>query len=623
MPELGSAYVQVIPSAEGISGSLSDILRGEAESAGKESGESAGTNLADAMKKVIAAAGIGLAIKKSIDAVGDLAAYGDNIDKMSQKLGISAEAYQEWDAVLQHSGSSIEAMKPVFKTLIGQVEAGSDAFEQLGLSQEQLSSMNQEQIFAATIEALQNMEEGSERTALAQKLLGRGAQELGPLLNTSAEDTEAMKQRVHELGGVMSDAAVKDAAAYQDALQDMQTAISGLSRGLISQFLPGFTQVMNGVSQIFSGDPSGGVGMILEGIGSIGTAIVTAIPGIIETVMQMVQGIIQALVEQGPAWLEQGMQMVSQMASGFIEDLPEMITAAGELINQAISFIMENLPQFLEQGVQFVMNMITGVIDSIPDILSAILEVIGNMLTTIMEQGPEFITKGFELIGDIIAGLIEAIPDVIAAVPQVLGEIKKWIDEQDWIGMGMDLIKAIAGGITKMGSDVWDAITGVGETAMEKFREINWADLGKSIIDGIVSGITKFAENLWNSIRGLARQALGKAQEEIDSHSPSRKFANEVGKWIPLGIAVGIDENTGELLNEIDKMSNLAVGKAQNMLYSASVDYTPAAGPSDHVLARMDAMLNLMAEYYPEMAKGTDGEALFSGMNRAMGLAVM
>lgn len=623
MPELGEAYVLIKPTTQGISDELTSILAPEAESAGEEAGDKAGSSLASTMKKVIADAGIGLAIKESIDAVGDLAAYGDNIDKMSQKLGISAQAYQEWDAVLQHSGSSIDAMKPAFKTLISQAEAGSDAFQELGLSQDQLASMNQEQIFAATIEALQNMEEGSERTALAQKLLGRSAMELGPLLNTSAEDTEAMKQRVHELGGVMSDAAVKDAAAYQDALQDMQTAISGLSRGLLSQFLPGFTQVMNGVSQIFSGDPSGGVGMILQGIGSIGTAIVTAIPGIIETVMQMVQGIIQALIEQGPAWLEQGMQMVSQMATGFIEDLPEMIAAAGELINQAISFIMENLPQFLEQGVQFVMNMVTGLIGAIPDILSAVLQVIGDMLTTIMDQGPEFITKGFELIGDIIAGLIEAIPDLVAAIPQVLGEIKKWIDEQDWIGMGMDLIKAIATGISNVGEKIWNAMSEAGQTAMDNFREIDWADLGRSIIDGIVSGITNFAGNLWESIKGLARQALGKAKEEIDSHSPSRKFANEVGQWIPKGIAVGIETNTDSLLTEIDKMSNLALDRAQDLTISANANYTAAQSPSDRVLARMDAMLNLMAEYYPEMAKGTDGEVLFNGMNRALGMAVI
>ena len=66
-------------------------------------------------------------------AAGSVAAYGDNIDKMSQKMGMSAEAYQEWDAVMQHSGTSIESLQAGMKTLANAVESGNDAFERLGI----------------------------------------------------------------------------------------------------------------------------------------------------------------------------------------------------------------------------------------------------------------------------------------------------------------------------------------------------------------------------------------------------------------------------------------------------------------------------------------------------------
>jgi hypothetical protein len=57
-----------------------------------------------------------------------VASYGDNIDKMSQKMGMSASAYQEWDAVMQHSGTSMETMKSSMKTLANAAETGNDAF---------------------------------------------------------------------------------------------------------------------------------------------------------------------------------------------------------------------------------------------------------------------------------------------------------------------------------------------------------------------------------------------------------------------------------------------------------------------------------------------------------------
>lgn len=178
MTDLGKAYVQIVPSADGISGSISEILGPEAQRAGEEAGENAGNSLAEKMKKIIAAAGIGLAIKKSIDAVGDLAAYGDEIDKMSQKMGISAQAYQEWDAILQHSGSNINAMKPAFKTLQAQAIANADAFQTLGISQEEVANLSQEDLFAKTIEGLQNVSDENERAELANKLLGRSYMEL-------------------------------------------------------------------------------------------------------------------------------------------------------------------------------------------------------------------------------------------------------------------------------------------------------------------------------------------------------------------------------------------------------------------------------------------------------------
>ena len=58
---------------------------------------------------------------------GSVASYGDNIDKMSQKMGMSAEAYQEWDAVMQHSGTSIESLQAGMKTLANAVENGNGA----------------------------------------------------------------------------------------------------------------------------------------------------------------------------------------------------------------------------------------------------------------------------------------------------------------------------------------------------------------------------------------------------------------------------------------------------------------------------------------------------------------
>ena len=176
------------------------------------------------------------------------AAYGDNIDKMSQKMNMSAEAYQEWDFIMQHNGTTMESLKASMKTLATAAENGNEAFKLLGITQEEIASLDSEELFSKTITALQNVQDDTQRTYIAGKLLGRGATELGALLNMTAEDTEAMRQQIHELGGIMSDEGVKAAAAFQDSQQNLDTSLQGLKNTLAEQILPVASQAMDGLS---------------------------------------------------------------------------------------------------------------------------------------------------------------------------------------------------------------------------------------------------------------------------------------------------------------------------------------------------------------------------------------
>ena len=518
MPDLGKAFVQIVPSAEGISGSISGIMKGEADSAGQESGSVFSEKMVATIKTVIAAAGIGTLISAAIGKVGDLAAYGDEIDKQSQKIGISAKAYQEWDAVLQHSGSSISSMQGAMKKLTTAAASGSDAFQKLGISQEEAMSMSQEDLFGRVIEGLQGMEGGTERAALAQELLGRSAQDMAALLNTSAEETQAMKDRVNELGGVMSDDAVKAAAGYQDALQDMQTAMAGLGRGLVADFLPGFTDVMNGITQIFSGDEGGGVALIQQGLTNIGEIIINAIPEFAQHGAEMVLEVVNSIANALPELLTQGKAMVESAASGFLEGLPDMITSVGQMINSAVEYIMSNLPQLMEQGFQMVVNVAQGVINNLPEIVTAWASVVSQILATIAEHLPEILAKGYELFGQLIAGIIKGIPEIP--------------------GKLMEIINAIKG----------------------EFEKYDWLSIGKNIIQGIAKGVTSAAKLIKDAALEAAKQAFQAVKDFFGIKSPSKLMQDEIGAYIPAGIAAGIEDNIGLVTDAMDDVSAAATG---------------------------------------------------------------
>lgn len=418
MPDVATAYVQVVPTTKGIKEALTNEISG--------SGDTGGAQIGAKIKKALVVAGIGTAvggaIKSAISGIGSLAEYGDNIDKLSQKMGLSAEAYQEWDAVMQHSGTSMESMKSSMKTLANAAEGGNKAFEAIGLTLEEVGNMSQQELFEATIAGLQGVEDSTQRTYLAGQLLGKGATELGALLNTSAEDTQAMRDRVHELGGVMSDDAVKAAAAYQDSLQDMQTAVSGLGRGMLAEFLPAATQIMDGITMIFSGDSGQGVAMISDAIISIGTKIGEAIPGI--------------------------------------------VSVAGDLIAQLGGAIIDHLPDILEAGLKIGGELLTGLVNAIPDILAKIPEILKQLADKFLEY--DWKGLGSDILAGIGAGISSAVSSLVETAKSAVGGFVDGIKKRFEIGspsklmareVGQYIPAGIAQGILDNAGIITDAMS--------------------------------------------------------------------------------------------------------------------------------------------------------------------
>lgn len=373
--ELAKAYIQIIPSADGMKGNLEKIMNPEAESAGKSAGSKLSSALGSAAKVGVASvAALGTTIAASgkalVSAAGDVAVYGDNIDKMSQKLGISAEAYQEWDFIAQHSGTSMDSLKTSFKTLATQAQSGSAEFEKLGISLKDASSMSTEDLFSAVVSGLQGMEEGTERTAIASKLLGKGAVELGALLNTSAEDTEAMRNQVHELGGVMSNEAVKSAAAYQDSLQNMQVSMDGLKNNMMATFLPSLTTMMDGIAQIVSGDNSG-LAVVSKGITDFVNNISNMAPKIMQTGISLLEAFGKAILDNLPMVIESAVPIIMSLADGIIQNLPTILEVGLQVIVELANGLAQSLPTLLPTLVDVVLSIAENLINNVDLLIDA------------------------------------------------------------------------------------------------------------------------------------------------------------------------------------------------------------------------------------------------------------
>ncbi len=513
-----------------------------------------------------------------MDGVSAAADYGDTIDKMSQKMGLSTDAYQEWDFVMQHCGTSIEALKPSMKTLAMAAEKGSDAFAQLGISEEQIATMSQEELFNATIAGLQGVTDETQRTALAAELLGRGATELGPLMNMTAEETEAMRQQVHDLGGVMSNDAVKAAAAYKDSLQNMQTAISGLKNKLAGDLLPSVTTVMDGLTMLFSGgDTDEAMEMIGEGIDQLCEKLEELIPQVMEIGGQILMKLAEAIIENLPTLIDTGMEILNMVIQGIIENLPKLLEAGMQIITGLVDATLQNLPMLIEVALQMIITLANGIVEQLPTLIPAIIEVVLQVVNTLIENLPLLIEGAIQLFLGIVTGLIQALPQIIAALPTLIDSIiNALIDSIPLIiDCGVKLfvalienLPAIIVAIVKAAPEIVKSLVRgflelagqlkeTGTKLMTKLKEgissmlSNLVDaaknIGKNIIDGIWNGISAGWDWLKEKVGGLAQSLFDGAKSALGIASPSKKF-----RYLGEMCVAGFDEGIADLMSPLD-----------------------------------------------------------------------
>lgn len=583
--ELAKAYVQIIPSADGVKGKIQEALGGEAESAGKSAGASVGSNLIGTLKKALVVAGIGTAIKESIEAGAELqqsiggieTLFKENADTVKQyaadaykTAGLSANDYMQ--SVTGFSASLLQGL-------------GGDTAKAAEVANMALVDMSDNaNKMGSDMGAIQNAYQGFAKqnyTMLDNLKLGYGGtkSEMERLLK-DAEKFSGVKYDIDNLSDVYN--AIHVIQGELDitgtTAKEASTTISGSMDSMKSSFQNVLADLalgndlsasMQGLGDSIAAVAQNIIPVITNIITSVPTLLVTLIPQLIPIVIsgaqQLVQGLVdgfsQALpaisgistqipdgvitaISTGlPSLLQKGVEIISNVVNGLLQNLPTLISAGGNILSQLLNAFLAGLPGMLDAGVKLVGNIGTGLLQNGPKVLAAIGSVIAQLLSTIVSHLPELLQKGIELIGQLAAGIIEAIPKIALAVPQVISEIKT------------------------------------------KFSEIDWGEVGSNIISGIAKGITGAVGKIKEAAEGAARKAYETAKKALGINSPSKLMRDEVGKFIPAGIAEGINRNAKVI--SFDAVANHIVSNAKSTIGAETVPMAYASGGTYFDYARM------------------------------------
>ena len=580
--ELAKAYVQIVPSTEGIKGELSKSLGGEATSAGKEAGKKSGGSFVSSMAKTLAggAAAVGAAgtalVSNITKGASEVAGLGDKIDKASQKLGMSAQAYQEWDYVLNLAGTSMDNMSAGMKTLTNRLDEAANGgenaqamFEMLGISLDDINSMSREDLFAKTIEGFQGMADSTERAALATDIFGKAGQELTPLFNQSAEATQAQIDLANEYGMVMGDDMVKASAAFLDSQTTLQNTLGGIKNRMLGEFLPALTQVSEGLAAFLAGDDSG-LDKMQEGItgfidsltnslpkvmefGSnvimaIGSGIIQNLPSLFSTVTQLMSDAINFMVNYMPFIVQVGMDLIVQFANGIVQAVPTLMPTMIQVVFDIAQQIIQSLPTIVETGIEVIQALVQGVIDAIPILVENIPPLIDTAVDTILECLPMLIECAIEL----VVAITQALPDIITTVINILPDLIESIVEgliaciPMLIECAVQLTVAVVKALPQIFMAVVNALVKLVKDLAAKVKE-RWPEFKAAAQEWLAKiwiGIQEKWGTLIQNIINFFKQIPQKIAQALAN-------IKEVGRNLVQGLWNGITNVTGWVLDKI------------------------------------------------------------------------
>nr|DAF39952.1 MAG TPA: tail tape measure [Caudoviricetes sp.] len=216
-------------------------------------------------------------------------------------------------------------------------------------------------------------------------------------------------------------------------------------------------------------------------------------------------------------------------------------------ISNVVTTVWNAIRSFLEPLVQGIADFITNAVNAISSVWNSVWNSISSFFATVWNAMVAFYTP-------IINGIRNTIGNVVNAIRGTWNSVWSGISgffSNIWNGMRnavSNAVNAIGGTVGRIWGIVTGALGGAG----------NWLyDTGRQIIQGLINGIGGAFQWVKNTISNLGRSVVSWAKSVLHIGSPSRVFADEVGKWIPAGMAQGITENTGVVQKGIDKLTDM------------------------------------------------------------------
>lgn len=485
--ELGKAYVQIVPSAQGIKSALTEMFDEETEGLGEQTGQSIGQKLVGTLKNVIVAAGIGKIISDSINMGGALQQSLGGVETLFKDSADTVKEYaaQAYRTVGLSANDYMEQTTSFAASLLSSVSQDTDAAAQLA-NMAMVDMADNANKMGTDMQDIQNAYQGFAKqnyTMLDNLKLGYGGTqaEMQRLLN-DATKISGVKYDLGNLADMYS--------AIHIIQQEMD--ITGTTAKEAATTLTGSFAAIKAAAENVMGNWSTGADLTEPLQALADTAQTFLVDNLLPMIGNVLAGIPEIVYSLVPELLQTGTELLSSLAQGFTEGIPEFFSTA---LPQLLAFtdqLRDNAASFVDAGLNLITQLLNGLIAGLPDLIAYVPDIIINICGIINDNMPKILGEGVAIIVQLVAGLVQTVPSLLANWKKILEAVLSVISAINWLNIGKNILTGVANGVKSMGTSMLNAFKGGFSSALAWIKSlpsqaVQW---GKNLIQSFINGLT-------------------------------------------------------------------------------------------------------------------------------------
>lgn len=485
--ELGKAYVQIVPSAQGIKSALTEMFDEETDGLGEQTGQSIGQELVGTLKNVIVAAGIGKIISDSINMGGALQQSLGGVETLFKDSADTVKEYaaQAYRTVGLSANDYMEQTTSFAASLLSSVSQDTNAAAQLA-NMAMVDMADNANKMGTDMQDIQNAYQGFAKqnyTMLDNLKLGYGGTqaEMQRLLN-DATKISGVKYDLGNLADMYS--------AIHIIQQEMD--ITGTTAKEAATTLTGSFAAMKAAAENVMGNWSTGADLTEPLQALADTAQTFLVDNLLPMIGNVLAGIPEIVYSLVPELLQTGTELLSSLAQGFTEGIPEFFSTA---LPQLLAFtdqLRDNAASFVDAGLNLITQLINGLIAGLPDLIAYVPDIIINICGIINDNMPKILGEGVAIIVQLVVGIVKAVPDLLANWKKILQAVLSVISAINWLNIGKNILTGVANGVKSMGTSMLNAFKGGFSSALAWIKSlpsqaVQW---GKNLIQSFINGLT-------------------------------------------------------------------------------------------------------------------------------------